>query len=549
MDLSQTKLTKTEWNNIEIPPEESEKAILRFIIEGYSNVNLKRNANLSLISIAKIDPNPEIHYQLYKLYFESVIAETVVSVKSMTKWKTAKNPENWKPVTEFVKGQDAKKLKKLKKIDSMRIENLRTTIVSQTKNIIEFSQLEFCKNALASLVKQTPDHAFYVYTLFHLKKTSIRELNPYVVSFVDMVINLATATNPSMVTDIVMSASSIIEKNQYVLKYQDQTLYNHQKQLFTMFNTAEDRPTTSKLVLYIAPTGTGKTLSPLGLSENHRIIFVCAVRHVGLSLARSAIAMEKKVAFAFGCNTATDIRLHYYSALDYTRSKKSGSIVKVDNSNGANVEIMICDVKSYLTAMYYMMSFNDKDDIIMYWDEPTISLDYETHELHGEIKTVWEKNQIPNIILSCATLPDETEIRETLYNFKERFENAEIATIKSYDCKKTISILDSNSLCVVPHLLFPDYAELKSCLVNCDKNKSMLRYFDLDEIVKFIKYVRESGYAESCYFVENYFKDIREITMTSIKLYYLCLLNSIAEPDWATIHGYFVANMRPRTVV
>jgi hypothetical protein len=25
---------------------------------------------------------------------------------------------------------------------------------------------------------------------------------------------------------------------------------------------------------------------------------------------------------------------------------------------------------------------------------------------------------------------DETEIRETLYNFKERFENAEIATIK-----------------------------------------------------------------------------------------------------------------------
>jgi hypothetical protein len=74
----------------------------------------ERNANLSLISIAKIDPNP-IHYQLYKLYFESVIAETVVSVKSMTKWKTAKNPENWKPVTEFVKDRTRKKLKKLKK--------------------------------------------------------------------------------------------------------------------------------------------------------------------------------------------------------------------------------------------------------------------------------------------------------------------------------------------------------------------------------------------------------------------------------------------------
>jgi hypothetical protein len=37
-----------------------------------------------------------------------VIAETVVSVKSMTKWKTAKNPENWKPVTEFVKDRTRK---------------------------------------------------------------------------------------------------------------------------------------------------------------------------------------------------------------------------------------------------------------------------------------------------------------------------------------------------------------------------------------------------------------------------------------------------------
>jgi hypothetical protein len=133
-----------------------------------------------------------------------------------------------------------------------------------------------------------------------------------------------------------------------------------------MFNTAEDRPTTSKLVLYIAPTAAG-------CPGNHRIIFVCAVRlaEVGDSDGRKRLP---------GCNTAMAIP----AALDYTRSK-SGSIVKVDNSNVANVEIMICDVKSYLTAMYYMMSFNDKDDIIMYWDSPPSVLT-ETHELHGEIK-------------------------------------------------------------------------------------------------------------------------------------------------------------------
>ena len=30
---------------------------------------------------------------------------------------------------------------------------------------------------------------------------------------------------------------------------------------------------------------------------------------------------------------------------------------------------MICDIKSYLPAMYYMKAFNDIQDVITYWDE------------------------------------------------------------------------------------------------------------------------------------------------------------------------------------
>ena len=114
----------------------------------------------------------------------------------------------------------------------------------------------------------------------------------------------------------------------------------------------------SKLVLYTAPTGTGKTLTPLGLSEGHRIIFICAARHVGLALAKSAVSMKKRIAIAFGCETADDIRLHYYSASVYTTNKRSGGIGKVDNSVGDKVEIMICDVQSYLIAMRYMLAFS-----------------------------------------------------------------------------------------------------------------------------------------------------------------------------------------------
>ena len=187
---------------------------------------------------------------------------------------------------------------------------------------------------------------------------------------------------------MVYNAYEYIEKNPNLLKYEDITLFSHQKELFSTF-----RKTNPKLVLYIAPTGTGKTLSPIGLSEKYRVIFICVSRHVGLALAKSSISMGKKVAFAFGCETASDIRLHYFAASSYERNKRTGGIGKVDNSVGDKVEIMICDVQSYLTAMYYMLSFNEEENIVTYWDEPTITMDYESHGLHEKIHKKLEKKK------------------------------------------------------------------------------------------------------------------------------------------------------------
>ena len=35
--------------------------------------------------------------------------------------------------------------------------------------------------------------------------------------------------------------------------------------------------------------------------------------------------------------------------------------------------------------MYYMMSFNPIDNLLMYWDEPTIAMDYAEHPLHNMV--------------------------------------------------------------------------------------------------------------------------------------------------------------------
>jgi hypothetical protein len=291
-------------------------------------------------------------------------------------------------------------------------------------------------------------------------------------------------------TEIIEHAVEYIEKNPFLLKYADMTLYEHQKQLFTIMKNPSCAP---KLILYIAPTGTGKTLSPIGVSEQYKVIFVCAARHVGLALAKSAISVNKKIAFAFGCSSAADIRLHYFAAKDYTTNKKTGQIKKVDNSVGDKVEIMICDVKSYLSAMYYMKAFNPVENIVVYWDEPTITMDYPEHELHKTIQQNWRENVIPNMILSSATLPKLHELTETIQSFKEKFgfENTEIHNIVSNDCKKTIPIVDKNGYVVLPHYLSEDYDDIKKIVQHCENYLTLLRYLDLDEVTKFVVFINK----------------------------------------------------------
>ena len=183
--------------------------------------------------------------------------------------------------------------------------------------------------------------------------------------------------------------------------------------------------------------------------------------------------MGKKVAFAFGCETASDIRLHYFAASNYTKNWRSGGIGKVDNSVGDKVEIMICDVQSYLTAMYYMLSFNNEDNIVTYWDEPTITMDYREHEFHTYISKIWQDNIIPNIILSSATLPHEEDLQETIADFTSRFENSSVYNIVSHDCNKSIPLLNTKNEVEMPHLKYEHWEKLQESVAHCKKYKTL----------------------------------------------------------------------------
>jgi len=558
MDLTQTKLTKSEWESIEIPIHEKEKKIVRVIMDGFNDVSIRYNENKSMyqfLNFMDIQDSLETYdFYFYNQFFEKEIGIycSSESLKSAMKKEEfvdvasiCSSVQSWK-TNIFQQYQKKTTTKKMKKTNLMKINNMTKNIEVQRSIIFEYLLLEFCENILTCIIhsscpnlaassvskrvkksaaaaaaQPTHDLGFYLYTLIHVSSYKISKINRIVLNYVDFIISMAqTKIN---ISEVFYSSKKFIEKNPYLLKYEDISLFAHQKELFTVFHSPSP-----KLVLYIAPTGTGKTLSPIGLASRYKIIFVCVARHVGLALAKSAISVGKKVAFAFGCETASDIRLHYFAAINYSVDKKSGGIRKVDNSIGNNVEIMICDLKSYIVSMHYMLAFNSQEEIITYWDEPTITMDYENHSLHELIHNNWVENVISKVVLSCATLPKESEIAETVVDFKSRFANSEVITVSSYDCKKSISILNKNCKCVLPHLLFDNYDELMECVKYCLENKTLLRYFDLEEILRFVRFLSSSeNLLDESLFVENYFNSISEITLTSIKMYYLEIMKNI----------------------
>ena len=508
MDLTQRKLNKSEWESIEVPVPQDEKNILSLIMNGYNNVNIKYNNYNSLFTYLKIEYSEEMEDHLYNKYF----SEKIKKLKKEYCFEILNIDVNSKPT--------------IKKADIIRIE--QNNISKMTSEIIyEYLLIDYIDKILKYKSKNNSKGLLQYFTLSKLNKNSVLLINRHIKTIIVKLINLL---EPEIDMSVVIENSvELIEKNDALLKHSDIMLYEHQKQIFTVM-----RNPMPKLALYIAPTGTGKTLTPIGLSEQYRVIFVCAARHVGLALARAAISVNKKIAFAFGCASADDIRLHYFSAKEYQVNKRSGRIAKVDNSVGDKVEIMICDLKSYLSAMYYMVAFNSAENIIVCWDEPTITMDYETHELHETIQKNWCDNIIPNMVLMSATLPKLYELTETIANFKERFVGAEIINIVSHDCKKSIPLINKHGYVVLPHYLSEDYSEILKIAKHCANNLTLLRYFDLKEIVEFIMCVENAKdkYTKKNTKIERQFASLDDVNMQNIKLYYLDLLTKINEGTW-----------------
>jgi hypothetical protein len=513
MDLKQRKLSKAEWDSMEILVSPDEIEILKLISNGYHDVNIKYNRNLSLFTYLKIEYSEKMEEYLYSKYFSEQINGLIKKYN-----------------INYIKINVDTKIV-IKKADQIRLSKTDSNI-ENLQNIFEFVLIKHMEQLFDYKKKNDKKWMYHYFTLHKLieNSISISKINKFIKQIVTQIVNYDKENIDLL--HIICNSVEYIEKNTHLLKYNDMMLYDHQKEIFTAVKSPKP-----KLILYIAPTGTGKTLTPLGLSENHKIIFVCAARHVGLALARAAISINKKIAFAFGCSSAEDIRLHYFAAKEFTVDRRSGGIRKVDNTIGDKVEILICDIKSYIPAMYYMLAFNAAANIITYWDEPTITLDYENHEFHDIIHKNWKENLIPNFVLSSATLPKLHEITNTIHDFQEKFPAANICNIVSHDCRKTIPLINNNGYVVMPHYLTDEYDELIKIIQHCEQNLTLLRYFDLKETSEFIHMCETNQFIRSAAKIGRNFGSIDDIDMKSIKLHYLKVVRNILPEIWDTLNA------------
>ena len=114
MDLTQNKLSRSEWESIEVPSSSEEKTILKMMIDGFHHVDIHTNKNQSLFSFTKIERTDEIEMILFERYFKETME------KSIKKYG--------KSITSKINTMQGTPIKKMKSADMIRINNLETNI-------------------------------------------------------------------------------------------------------------------------------------------------------------------------------------------------------------------------------------------------------------------------------------------------------------------------------------------------------------------------------------------------------------------------------------
>ena len=262
--IIQSKLTRNEWESIEMPVEAEEREILEFVREGYKNDQIKRNKNQSMMERMKVEETEGMHKYLYGEYMIPRMREMMEEMRTRGIGRG---------VLEEYDRMNGERKVKLKKADEIRLMNKKRDVENRVDDeVMEYQMIEEMKKFVRNegMWPKKKEGGVAYYTMIKMKESTIERMNPNVMKIMTRMVEEWKERMTRDYRSWVESAVECIEENEKLVEMKDRELYEHQRELYKRMRDGEKGK--AQLIFYKAPTGTGKTMTPLGISEEYIIL-------------------------------------------------------------------------------------------------------------------------------------------------------------------------------------------------------------------------------------------------------------------------------------
>ena len=194
MDLHQRKLTKDEWNSIEIPVSAQEKRIIGLITQGYHNVHIRQNKTNSLLSFLKIDYSEALENFVFMKYIQP---------------KMNKMSQKYGFTFDNVETKNCT----LKKADKIRFANTDKQLWQGQENeeLFEFVLLDLLENLYKYKSKKSDKWLKFYYTLTMIGKYNVNGKNKVLIDIIDNLLKMMS--KELNIEKLVAMGQTLIERN------------------------------------------------------------------------------------------------------------------------------------------------------------------------------------------------------------------------------------------------------------------------------------------------------------------------------------------------